>query len=492
VALSSDGNTALIGGPFDNQGAGAAWVFTRSGSTWTQQGSKLTASDETGEAEFGYSGAVSSDGNTALIGGPDDNGDAGAAWVFTRSGSTWTQQGSKLTPSDETGSGGFGSGVAVSSDGSTALIGGPSDNGNVGAAWMFARLDGAWSQLTPKFTPSDETGSGDFGSTVALPSDGSAPLIGGPGDNSGTGAAWAFALASSTVASPSNLDFGDQTVGQPGPVSWLEVQNTGSQLLYFTSPAQISGTNASDFTIPSGDDLCEGQTLAPTDLCWVGVRFIGSMTQPESASLALGARNASPTPGPISLFGTGVAANAGPTGATGATGATGSTGQTGSTGSTGVTGATGSTGVTGATGSRGSTGATGSRGSTGATGPRGTTGSTGPRGDIGPKGATGPRGPAGTVTLLLCKAARSRGKLRDQCSSHKGARVLVSGSRPVAARLLKGRRQDAEGWSIATGHGRSVLVLAERRRLRPGRYTLTLRIERRGHWVTTTEPVLIR
>ena len=110
VALSADGTTALIGGPFDNGYVGAAWVFTRSGSTWTQQGSKLTGGDETGAGEFGFSVALSADGNTALIGGAEDNSGVGAAWVFTRSGSAWTQQGAKLTASDETGAGGFGSG----------------------------------------------------------------------------------------------------------------------------------------------------------------------------------------------------------------------------------------------------------------------------------------------------------------------------------------------------------------------------------------------
>jgi hypothetical protein len=69
VALSGDGNTALIGGPVDNGGVGTAWVFTRSGSTWTQQGSKLTGTDETEGGFFGFSVALSGDGNTALIGG---------------------------------------------------------------------------------------------------------------------------------------------------------------------------------------------------------------------------------------------------------------------------------------------------------------------------------------------------------------------------------------------------------------------------------------
>ena len=64
--------------------------------------------------------------------------------MFTRSGSTWTQQGSKLTGSGEVGEGAFGSSVALSSEGNTALIGGSGDNVNVGAAWVFVntRPDG--------------------------------------------------------------------------------------------------------------------------------------------------------------------------------------------------------------------------------------------------------------------------------------------------------------------------------------------------------------
>jgi hypothetical protein len=218
VTLSSDGNTALIGGSFDNGHVGAVWVFVRSGSTWTQQGPKLTASDETGGglSGFGSRVALSSDGNTALIGGPadapgpDSDIGMGAAWVFARSGSTWTQQGPKLTASDETGGiADFGSSVALSSDGNTALIGGPADRlptfqqfNGVGAAWGFARSGSTWTQQGPKLTASDETGDGGFGWSVALSSDGNTALIGGPGDDPsgpGTpGAAWVFDRSGST------------------------------------------------------------------------------------------------------------------------------------------------------------------------------------------------------------------------------------------------------------------------------------------------------
>src|SRR5271154_1652921 len=93
VALSTNGDTALIGAPFYKTGAGAAWIYVRTGEIWTQQ-AKLTGKDASALAHQGYSVALSADGNTALIGAPEDAGKAeeyfGAAYVFTREGTTWS------------------------------------------------------------------------------------------------------------------------------------------------------------------------------------------------------------------------------------------------------------------------------------------------------------------------------------------------------------------------------------------------------------------
>jgi hypothetical protein len=192
LALSDDGSTLLVGGNQDAGGIGAVWVFVRSGSTWTQQGRKLTANDEQGAAGFGIRVALAGDGRTALIGGWNDDRGVGAAWVFKRSGSTWTQQGQKLTANDERGAGAFGGGVALSANGDTALIGAEQDNNDLGAAWIFTNAGSSWSQHGPKLTASDEMGNGWFGKTVALSADGTLALIGGHVDNAETGAAWMF------------------------------------------------------------------------------------------------------------------------------------------------------------------------------------------------------------------------------------------------------------------------------------------------------------
>jgi len=199
VAVSADGNTALVGAPADNGGVGAAWVFTRSGSTWTQQGEKLTASPASGGAHFGWDVALSGDGNTALVGAPGDSAGVGAAWVFTRSGSTWTPQGEKLTGTGESGPGAFGQSVALSSDGTTALIGGPMDDPiaerAVGAAWVFTRSIATWTQQGGKLTGAGEIAPARFGYSVALSSDGDTAMIGGPNNQYCIGAVWVLVRA---------------------------------------------------------------------------------------------------------------------------------------------------------------------------------------------------------------------------------------------------------------------------------------------------------
>jgi hypothetical protein len=210
VSISADGNTVLIGSPRDNKEAGAAWVFTRSGSTWTQQGKKLTGGGEEPTGRFGKSVALSGDGNTALIGGSMDGRGKGSAWAFTRSEeSTWSQQGPKLTGLSEEGESHFGGSVALSADGNTALIGGPADSAYTGAVWPFARSGSTWAQRDPKLVGGEETGAGHFGFSVALSGDGNTALIGGRRDNEGVGAVWAF-----TRSEPFWAQQGSKLVGQ--------------------------------------------------------------------------------------------------------------------------------------------------------------------------------------------------------------------------------------------------------------------------------------
>jgi hypothetical protein len=139
VALSADGNTAIVGGEGDNSYAGATWVFTRSSGVWSQQGGKIVGTGAVGGARQGHSVALSADGNSAIVGGEGDNSYAGATWVFTRSSGVWSQQGSKLVGTGAVGDAMQGNSVALSADGNTAIVGGPYDSSSVGATWVFTR-----------------------------------------------------------------------------------------------------------------------------------------------------------------------------------------------------------------------------------------------------------------------------------------------------------------------------------------------------------------
>jgi hypothetical protein len=187
VAISGD--TAIVGADVDtvgaNAGQGSAYIFTRSGTTWTQQ-AQLTATDGAGGDNFGYSVALS--GDTAIVGAYRDdvgaNTDQGSAYVFTRSGSTWTQQ-AQLTATDGATSDFFGASVAISGD--TAIVGASSDdvgaNTNEGSAWVFARVGNRWigpdMMLSTSFASTDDR----FGRAVAISGD--TAVIGVPEDNVG-------------------------------------------------------------------------------------------------------------------------------------------------------------------------------------------------------------------------------------------------------------------------------------------------------------------
>jgi hypothetical protein len=204
VALSGSGGTAVVGAPFDDPhgtdptAPGAVWVFSRSGAHWVQQGAKLRGRGENSTSNAGYALAISGDGGTVLFGGYAMDGYRGAAWVFTRHGSVWEEQGGQLPFRGATGPPSFGGHVALSWDGTTALVTGAADNHNRGAVWVLTRIGTHWVQQGPKLTGRGETGpTAGFGSAVALSRNGDTAIIGAFLDNNGGGAAFAFTRSGS-------------------------------------------------------------------------------------------------------------------------------------------------------------------------------------------------------------------------------------------------------------------------------------------------------
>lgn len=220
-AVAISGDTIVVGSFWHNVGVnpdqGAAYVFTRSEGTWTEQ-AKLTASDGRVGDQFGFSVAVS--GDTALVGAAtqstiSENPNQGAAYVFTRAGGTWAEQ-AKLTASDASEEDHFGERVALSGD--TALVGAPGDNigGNTGqgSAYVFARTGGSWTEQA-KLTASDGTAEDAFGFWVAVSGDTAA--VGAMNDDAGAGAkqgsAYVFTRAAQGWVEQAKLTASDGAAG---------------------------------------------------------------------------------------------------------------------------------------------------------------------------------------------------------------------------------------------------------------------------------------
>ena len=186
VSISNDGNTAIVGAFSEATTAtraGSVYIFTRSGTTWTQQ-AKLQASDAATNARFGWSVSISNDGNTAIAGARDADHDpwvtgSGAAYVFTRSGTTWSQQ-AKLEASDAESDDSFGWSVSISGDGDTAIVGAHEEDTtatDAGSAYIFTRSGTSWSQQA-KIQSSDASATDYFGYYVSISNDGDTAIIG--------------------------------------------------------------------------------------------------------------------------------------------------------------------------------------------------------------------------------------------------------------------------------------------------------------------------
>lgn len=187
LGLSIHGDTIVAGAPFfgeDNRGA--AWVFTRTGGVWSQQ-AVLSHNDSQSQDAFGVSAAVHSD--TIVIGMFDQmNSGRGAAYVFSRTGSTWSQQ-QKLVAADGAAGDSFGSiSVGVSgTNGDTILVGAHRDDigGNIdqGSAYIFTRSGTVWTQQQKLFDPNG-VAEDLFGQAVAI--DGDLAIVGAPDGTNGS------------------------------------------------------------------------------------------------------------------------------------------------------------------------------------------------------------------------------------------------------------------------------------------------------------------
>ncbi len=162
----------LVAGPGDRvNGSGAAYVFRKSGATWSQE-AKLVASDAAAGDRGGVSVAI--DGSLVVVGAPNDDGaatDTGAAYIFRKSGATWAQE-VKLTASDAAAADGFGGAVAIK--GNLVIVGAALKDGvgaDSGAAYVFRNTTGTTWVQEAKLTASDAAASARYGFSVDVYND---------------------------------------------------------------------------------------------------------------------------------------------------------------------------------------------------------------------------------------------------------------------------------------------------------------------------------
>lgn len=263
-SVSLDGDTAIIGAPFDDDNgidSGSVYVFTRTGSTWTQQ-AKLLASDGAADDRFGWS--VSLDDNTVLIGAiwDDDNGgNSGSAYVYTRTGSTWTQQ-EKLLASDGSEHDSFANSVSLNSD--TALIGTylDDDNGDAsGSVYVFKRIGTTWTQQA-KLLASDNAQGDLFGKSVSIY--GETALIGAVQDDDNgaeSGSAYVFTCAGTSWTQQAKLLASD---GTPGDAFGYSVSLYGETALIGAN-YKTSGTGATYVFTRTGNTWTQQAKLIASD-----------------------------------------------------------------------------------------------------------------------------------------------------------------------------------------------------------------------------------
>ena len=194
VALSGD--TAIAGASTKDAYRGAAYIFERTGQLWTQV-ARLASADAADDDRFG--GSVAVEGGTAVVGASNKDLGQGAAYVFTRNGATWTQQ-AKLVAADAESGDQFGHSVAVSGD--TVVVGASAENAQRGAAYTFRRSGATWTQEA-KLTAADTFSNDSFGFSVACKGDRAA--VGTPYQNRGHGAVYVFARSSTTWSQEAKL-----------------------------------------------------------------------------------------------------------------------------------------------------------------------------------------------------------------------------------------------------------------------------------------------
>ncbi|MFI5300746.1 MAG: hypothetical protein ACHREM_21905 [Polyangiales bacterium] len=309
-SLALDGTTLLTGAPWDSSDTGAAFLFTRSGATWTL-GAKLVGSDSVANDELGMSVALS--GDVAIVGSPNASSQAGAAYFFQQTGGVWSEvnalKGS--TTSDNLG-------FAVAVEGDTAMVGAPGAVAG-GSVFVYARSGTTWSQTQRLSAPS---GAAAMGVSIALQGD--TAIVGAPATDTLKGAVYVYVRSgatwalSATLKVAATMHFGEAlaldvdtaVIGSPLDANskgaayvFVRAGTTWTQQAALLAPDGLAGDEAGAAVAIRGDDVVIGAPLrgSLTGNAY-SFRRAGTSWQLSSRLAALDAANNSSFGGSIAIL----------------------------------------------------------------------------------------------------------------------------------------------------------------------------------------------
>lgn len=255
VSLSHDGNTLAIGGPENNSGEGAIWIFVRSGTSWSEQAGPLIGTDASGNPNIGYSLSLSGDGNTVAFSGPFQttglDTDRGAFWIYSRINTSWSEDVGPVGFVDASGDARIGESLSLSKDGNTLVVGarGFPIGTNVNCFAIFTKDNNSWKQMAPYTRISYEEKYGGALKWVALSSDGTSLAVACTifsylNTSNAVGGVWIYNIS-------------------PGSIQYVSGPIRGQQSVAYNVTGNIHGAVGN--MSPNGKSLLISRGSTPTD-----------------------------------------------------------------------------------------------------------------------------------------------------------------------------------------------------------------------------------
>ncbi|WP_277543195.1 PKD domain-containing protein [Haloarcula laminariae] len=284
VSITDDGTTALIGADgnrnSNNQRSGTAYVFSKADESWSQQ-AKLIADDNQAGDSFGWEVEIAGDGSTALIGAFDadrsSSSSEGAAYVFSNSDGSWSQQ-AKLKPDSPNQ---FGYSIGMTKEGTRAII---SNGGGESSAYLFSRSSGSWQEEAEIIAEDVDA----FGEVVEITNDGTTVIVTAFTDTTAngerSGSAYIFSQADNAWTQEAKLVPDDGGPGEQFGISADIFEDGRSAIVGTERQAEYSGAA---YVFSRSDGSWSQQAKLTPDNAEKGTQFGTSIAVSDDNSMAI-------------------------------------------------------------------------------------------------------------------------------------------------------------------------------------------------------------